>query len=161
MSIVKQRMKKDSEEGFTLIELMVVVLILGILMAIAIPTFLSLTNSAKKNAAQADLTTAVTDAAVYFTANGDYGADTETLVAALSTADANIQWVDDSDQTATVTAGTRQVLVNVVKPTELQLGVLDKTGNYYWVDDNSGGTTYSNATTDNTIPTDFPNTSMP
>lgn len=48
------------EEGFTLIELMVVLLIMGILLAIAIPTFLSVTGGAKKTAAQSDLTNAYT-----------------------------------------------------------------------------------------------------
>jgi type IV pilus assembly protein PilA len=50
----------EREEGFTLIELMVVLLIMGILLAIAIPTFLSVTGGAKKTAAQSDLTNAYT-----------------------------------------------------------------------------------------------------
>jgi type IV pilus assembly protein PilA len=54
------------EEGFTLIELMVVLLIMGILMAIAIPTFLSVTGSAGDKAAQSDLTNAVTNATSYY-----------------------------------------------------------------------------------------------
>ena len=44
------------EEGFTLIELMVVLLIIAILLAIAIPTFLGVTNSASDRAAQSNLT---------------------------------------------------------------------------------------------------------
>jgi prepilin-type N-terminal cleavage/methylation domain-containing protein len=52
----------EAEAGFTLIELMVVLLIMGILLAIAIPTFLSVTGGAKKTATQNDLTNAQTSA---------------------------------------------------------------------------------------------------
>ena len=51
-----------SDAGFTLIELMVVLLILAILLAIAIPTFLGVTKSANDRAAQSNLNTAVTNA---------------------------------------------------------------------------------------------------
>jgi len=49
-----------SESGFTLIELMVVLLIIAILLAIAIPTFLGVTGSAKDRAAQSTLTNVLT-----------------------------------------------------------------------------------------------------
>jgi prepilin-type N-terminal cleavage/methylation domain-containing protein len=51
-----------AEAGFTLIELMVVLLIIAILLAIAIPTFLGVANSAGDRAAQSNLTNALTEA---------------------------------------------------------------------------------------------------
>ena len=60
------------EEGFTLIELMVVLLIIAILLAIAIPTFLGVTNSASDRAAQSNLTNGLTEAKAIFQNNSSY-----------------------------------------------------------------------------------------
>ena len=55
-----------AEGGFTLIELMVVLLIIAILLAIAIPTFLGVTNSANDRSAQSNLTNALTEASALY-----------------------------------------------------------------------------------------------
>jgi type IV pilus assembly protein PilA len=79
-STLAQRRKHD--EGFTLIELMVVVMIIAVLLAIAIPTFLGSQNKAKDRAAQSSLRNALTAAKTIYTDGSDYKlADTVALKA--------------------------------------------------------------------------------
>jgi prepilin-type N-terminal cleavage/methylation domain-containing protein len=61
-----------AESGFTLIELMVVLLIIAILLAIAIPTFLGVTNTAGDRAAQSNLTNALTEAKALYQVSQSY-----------------------------------------------------------------------------------------
>ncbi|MGC8513362.1 MAG: type II secretion system protein, partial [Acidimicrobiales bacterium] len=68
LDAIKGRRERD-DEGFTLIELMVVLLIIAILMAIAIPTFLGARNTANARAAQSNLTNALTAEQTYWTNN--------------------------------------------------------------------------------------------
>ena len=74
------RMKRKDERGFTLIELMIVIAIIGILAAIAIPQFSAYRTRSFNSAAQADLRNAATSQEAYFVDEQTYCQTTGTLI---------------------------------------------------------------------------------
>jgi type IV pilus assembly protein PilA len=73
------RRRGDDEQGFTLIELMVVVLIIAILIAIAIPTFLGARARAQDAAAKSDLRNGLTAEKTVYVDTQNYDATQATM----------------------------------------------------------------------------------
>jgi len=71
----------NREKGFTLIELMIVVVIIGILAALAIPRFMQATTKSKQSEAKQLLKQVYTMQRTYRQANAGYGDDGVTAVA--------------------------------------------------------------------------------
>ena len=74
----------NKDKGFTLIELMIVVAIIGILAAIAIPQFASYRVKAFNSAAKADLHSAQTTFEVFFNDNNEYPPTTAAATGAIT-----------------------------------------------------------------------------
>jgi len=88
---LQKRMLRE-DKGFTLIELMVVVLIIAILIAIAIPTFLGARKRAQDRAAQTSLRNTVTAAKTVFTDNENYQDATASSNAKLVAGEPSLQF---------------------------------------------------------------------
>jgi type IV pilus assembly protein PilA len=125
--------RRDEEEGFTLIELMVVVMIIAILITIAIPVFLGARQRAQNSAAKADLRNATAAAKVYFT-------DGETYVGMSPTALETIEPSLTYDVLAS--ASTTVVGVGDLSTTGFVMNRQSKTNDWYCVAETSSGTQY-------------------
>jgi type IV pilus assembly protein PilA len=72
MHSLRQRLNVQDESAFTLIELLVVLIIIGVLLAIAIPSYLGFQKKAQQTAAASDVRQAIPDAVAYYSDNNSY-----------------------------------------------------------------------------------------
>lgn len=131
---MRERLAKD-ESGFTLIELMVVVLIIAILIAIAIPTFLGARERAQDRGVQSNLRNGLTAEKVYYTDNETY----TTASASLEGIEPSLAW-NAGSAADTSTAGEVFVAVGGTNDQNVCLTALSQSGTLFYVKDIATGT---------------------
>jgi type IV pilus assembly protein PilA len=108
----RTRCGPSDEDGFTLIELMIVVLVIGLMIAIALPTFLGARKRAQDRAIQTNMRSGLAAALAYYTEAQDWGGFDAVQA---KTEEPRIDWVDPgppvSDETAIVVHAGQQLLL--------------------------------------------------
>ena len=137
----------SAESGFTLIELMVVLLILAILLAIAIPTFLGVTGSANDRSAQSNLNTALTNAKTIYEQNNQAyplsTATTQPLGVSIAANEPSLPMKSTTvASVTTVTAGNVAAVTDVASTNgAILMSLANKTQECWWIADNTADMT--------------------
>jgi type IV pilus assembly protein PilA len=128
--------KTRDDKGFTLIELMVVVLIIAILIAIAIPTFLGMRRRAQDRAAQSDLRNGLTAAKAFYTDDDTYTGFTPGATGTAEAAEPSLDWL------ATAPVDQRDVQIDEATGNVVHLISRSNSGSFFCVRDSGGNTTF-------------------
>ena len=83
---IRSRLGGNSKQGFTMIELLVVLIIIGILLAIAVPSYLGFRDRAANNDVKANLRTALPAARAYYEDNDTFVGMTPAALVAIDSA---------------------------------------------------------------------------
>jgi type IV pilus assembly protein PilA len=130
---------QESQKGFTLVELLVVIIVIAILCAIAIPTFMGQRERASDTAAYTLVRNGLTILQTAFVDTGDY---TAIDVAMLNGLDSSMIWVDNGGDlvgtspagiTAAVAAdaGNRRIAVNFESAHVVDIASRSASGNWF------------------------------
>jgi type IV pilus assembly protein PilA len=76
------RPRLTREEGFTLVELLVVMVVIGVLLAIAVPSYLGFKVRAERSASYANVRAGIPAAEAYYSDNGSYVSMTAAILQA-------------------------------------------------------------------------------
>jgi type IV pilus assembly protein PilE len=101
---MESRSKSLNKKGFSLLELMIVVAIIGIIAAIAIPSYQQYIFESRRSDAQIALTTAAAEQERFYTYDNQYTSDIDNLGGATSPEGYYTMSVSATDTTYTLTA---------------------------------------------------------
>ena len=122
--------ESEPEAGFTLIELMMVVLIIAILVAVLIPTFVGAKQRAQDRAMQSGMRNALTAAKVIYSDHGDY---TEATVAGLGVVEPSLTFV----VAGSISPGPNVVSVKPASASYIVMAGQSRSGTCYFLADDA------------------------
>ncbi len=136
-------MQTRNDRGFTLIELMIVVLIVAILIAIAIPTFLGQRKEAEDSAAKSNLRNALTTEKAFYAGGGEAFTNDLDLLSAIEPSLFNVTGASPAVNTfdpvvVTIDGAGQTVCIVAVTPRGQYMAI--------W-ENSSGGTEYGRHST--------------
>ena len=151
-----QKKRAAGDSGFTLVELLVVVVIIGVLVAIAVPMYLNYRKGAANKSAESDVRAAVSAVEQFYTENGNaYPADgnstADKLVFGTTTSGATA--TGGTPQTATLSPGNSMQYKKSTDGASYKICGQNADGKSFYIYDSAAGGSVKQNTTATTLAT--------